>query len=55
MENVLNFDEAVSYLKDKSLYFEKLSNDKNFLYQEINNLPQRQINYLIDLYSLLIK
>lgn len=51
METVLNVDEAISYLKDKSLYFEKLSNDKNFLYQEINNLPQVQINYLIDFYS----
>ena len=51
MEAVLNVDEAISYLKDKSLYFEKLSNDKDFLYQEINNLPLEKINYLINLYS----
>ncbi len=51
MEAILNVDEAISYLKEKSLYFEKLSNDKDFLYQEINNLPQEQINYLIDFYS----
>lgn len=50
MESVLNADEVISYLKEKSLYFEKLSNDKDFLYQEINNLPQEQIKYLIDLY-----
>ena len=41
----------INYLKEKSLYFEKLSSDKDFLYQEINNLPQEQINYLINLYS----
>lgn len=51
MDNVFNADEAISYLKEKSLYFEKLSLDKDFLYQEINNLPQEQINFLIDFYS----
>ena len=33
------------------MYFEKLSNDRDFLYQEINNLPLEQINFLIDFYS----
>ncbi len=51
MEDVLNFDEKISYLKEKSLYFEKLSNDKKFLYQEINNLSKEQINRLINLYQ----
>lgn len=42
---------VISYLKDQSLYFEKLSEDKYFLFQEINNLAQDQINYLIDFYK----
>lgn len=51
MESALNFDETIAYLKEKSLYFERLSADKDFLYQEINALAQEQINYLIDLYT----
>lgn len=29
MENVLNIDNAISYLKEKSLYFEKIVSEKS--------------------------
>lgn len=44
-------DEKINYLKEQSLFFEKLQNDDEFLYQEINNIPTEQINYLIEYYN----
>lgn len=44
-------DERINYLKEQSLFFEKLQNDEAFLYQEVNNLPTKQINKLITDYN----
>lgn len=51
MENIPNINEILTYLKEKSVYFNKLSTDQNFLYQEVNNLSKEQIEYMINLYD----
>lgn len=53
MENISATEEAISYLNKQSIYFSKLYNDQNFLYQEINNLSSNpnKIKELITAYS----
>ena len=53
--NLNNFQNDVNayieYLKEKTLYFEKLANDENFLFEQINNIEPTHIDFLIDFYK----
>ena len=53
--NLNNFQDNVNgyieYLKEKTLYFEKLANDENFLFEQINNIEPTHIDFLIDFYK----
>lgn len=51
MEHAPNINEILTYLKEKSVYFNKLSTDENFLYQEVNNLSKEQIEYMLAQYD----
>ena len=56
MEAIINnfqFDvnEYVEYLKAKTIYFDKLSKDENFLFEQINNISGDWLDSLIELYK----
>ena len=54
--NLNNFQNDVNayieYLKEKTLYFEKLANDENFLFEQINNIEPTHIDFLINFYKI---
>lgn len=50
--NNVNYDECINYLKEKCAFFNRISTDSNYLYNEINNLRNsNQIDVVLDLYK----
>lgn len=47
-----NFDEYISFLKEKCDFFNRISSDTDYLYSEINNLKNtQQIDVVLDFYK----
>ena len=47
-----NFDEYISFLKEKCDFFNRFSSDTDYLYSEINNLKNtQQIDVVLDFYK----
>ena len=41
----------VEYLRGKTVYFNRLSQDENFLFEQINSIEPEHLEFLIDLYK----
>ena len=46
-----SINKGIEFLKEQTIYFNKLLNDKDFLFEEINNIKPDHIDFLINLYK----
>ena len=52
MDNIADYNSYISFLKEQSVFYNKLAGDTNFLYEEINNLKNtEQLNDVIAVYK----